>query len=95
MISPPTELISPDTRRAEPAQTDPHFHVWIDRVRVLIIKAPRFPTRQSARNTAVRTGMEPGTFRVLKCECPCRLAKTNGVAVAAPPTCHHHEQKRG
>ena len=69
------DLISPDSKRTEPGPREPHFHVWIDRGRVLIIKRPRFPTRQAARNTALRRGYKPGTFIVRKCECPCRLEK--------------------
>ena len=69
-------LISEDSRRTEPPADAPHYHVWADKGRVLIVKAPRFPSRQAARNAAIRAGMKPGTFRVMKCnKLPCPFAR--------------------
>ena len=69
------ELISPDTRRTEPDADAPHFHIWTDRGFVLIAQRPRFPSRQAARNLALRKGMEKGTFIVRACGLPCRFTQ--------------------
>ena len=65
-------LISSDSRRIEPAATDPHYHVWRDHGLAQTIMTPRFGTNQAARQAALRAGMEKGAFVVRKCTLPCR-----------------------
>lgn len=64
-------MISPDSRRSEPAPDEAHYHVWTDRGFVMIAQPPRFATRQAARQAAQRAGLDP--FIVRKCALPCRF----------------------
>ena len=63
-----------NARRDEPRADEPHYHVWRDTKpgRVLICEPPRFATRQAAGQAAARQ-MERGTFKVMKCDLPCRF----------------------
>lgn len=72
-------LRSEDTRTSEPPFDAPHWHVWIDRGKVLISQPARFPSRAAANNAALRSGLERGEFRVFACaevirRRPCRHA---------------------
>ena len=67
-------LISQDSRRIECEPTAEHHHVWLDKGMVLIAQPPRFNTRQAARKSAIRAGMEAGQLR--------------GEAVCAPVSVH-------
>ena len=66
-------LISQDSRRVECEPTAEHHHVWLDKGMVLIAQPPRFNTRQAARKSAIRAGMEVGSFEVKRCALPCRF----------------------
>ena len=52
----PVPLISPNSLRQEPPIASVHWHVWLDRGRVLVVKRERFGTRQAARQAAQRAG---------------------------------------
>ena len=65
---------SPDSTRDEPAATEEHYHVWLDTGGLaLLAQAPRFRTRQAARQAAVRRGIRPEILHVMKCRNPCRF----------------------
>ena len=60
--------------KTAPGPEEEHFHVWKlepRRRRIMTLVKLRFRTKQGARAFALRRDLEPGMFRVFRCDHPC------------------------